>query len=172
VGYVPGDMDSREFGGNSNWRGPVWLPVNYLLLEALERYHHYYGDDFRVVCPTGSGRLLNLGEVTHEIGERLGQLFRADAAGVRPCQGPERRFAGGPHWAGLVWFYEYFHGDTGRGLGASHQTGWTALVARMLEDCARKREKAPEAAVAAGRGLQTGPPTCDEEPESPIDRLE
>jgi hypothetical protein len=151
VAYVPGDMDTRDFGGNSNWRGPVWLPVNYLLVEALERYHHYYGDDFRVECPTGSGRLLHLGEVAHEINERLAGLFRADGACVRPCQGPERRFASDPHWRDLVWFYEYFHGDSGRGLGANHQTGWTALVARMLEDCARKRGKPEEAAVAASR---------------------
>jgi hypothetical protein len=151
VAYVPGDMDTWDFGGNSNWRGPVWFPVNYLLLEALERYHHYYGDDFRVECPTGSGRFVNLGEVVHEIGERLAALFRADAAGVRPYQGPERRFAQDPYWRDLVWFYEYFHGDTGQGLGANHQTGWTALVARMFEDCARKRGKPAEAAVVASR---------------------
>jgi hypothetical protein len=147
--YVPGDMDSRDFGGNSNWRGPVWFPVNYLLLEALERYHRYYGDEFRVECPTGSGRFVHLGEVAHEIGERLARLFRPDAAGVRPCQGPERRFAGDPHWQGLLWFYEYFHGDTGQGLGANHQTGWTALVARMFEDCARKRGESCTAAAAS-----------------------
>jgi hypothetical protein len=139
VGYVPGDMDTQEFGGNSNWRGPVWFPINYLLVEALERYHHFYGDDLRVECPTGSGRMMNLAEVAHEIGERLARLFQADVNGVRPWQGPERRFAGDPHWRDLMLFYEYFHGDTGRGLGGSHQTGWTALIARLLEDCARKR---------------------------------
>ena len=151
VAYVPGDMDTQDFGGNSNWRGPVWLPVNYLLVEALERYHYYYGDDFKVECPTGSGRFMNLDQVAHAISERLGRLFRADDVGVRPCQGPERRFAHDRHWQDLVWFYEYFHGDTGRGLGASHQTGWTALIARMLEDCARKRGKASETAMAAGQ---------------------
>ncbi len=149
-------MDSRDFGGNSNWRGPVWFPVNYLLMEALERYHHFYGDEFRVECPTGSGRLKHLGEVTHEIGERLARLFQADAAGVRPCQGPERRFSGDPHWEGLVWFYEYFHGDSGQGLGANHQTGWTALVARMFEECAAKRGHSPEVARSEAR---SGPPT-------------
>jgi mannosylglycerate hydrolase MGH1-like protein len=139
VEYVPGDMDTQEFGGNSNWRGPVWFPINYLLVEALERYHHFYGDDLRVECPTGSGHLMNLAEVAHEISERLARLFRADARGERPCQGPERRFADDPHWRDLILFYEYFHGNTGLGLGASHQTGWTALIARLLEDCARKR---------------------------------
>jgi mannosylglycerate hydrolase MGH1-like protein len=139
VAYVPGDMDTPEFGGNSNWRGPVWFPINYLLTEALERYHHFYGDDLRVECPTGSGHLMNLAEVAHEISERLIRLFQRDARGERPCQGPERRFAGDPNWQDLIQFYEYFHGDTGVGLGASHQTGWTALVARLLEDRARKR---------------------------------
>ena len=151
VAYVPGAMDTQDFGGNSNWRGPIWFPVNYLLVEALERYPRYYGDDFRVECPTGSGRLMNLGAVAHEISERLGRLFQADAAGVRPCQGPERRFADDPHWRDLVWFYEYFHGDTGQGLGANHQTGWTTLVARMFENCACKREKPAGAAVVASR---------------------
>ena len=144
VAYVPGDMDSRDFGGNSNWRGPVWFQVNYLLLEALERYHHYYGDDFKVECPTGSGRFLNLAEVAHEIAERLARLFRADQGDICPCQGPERRFAGDRHWQELLWFYEYFNGDTGQGLGANHQTGWTALIARLFEDCARKRRKPGE----------------------------
>jgi hypothetical protein len=150
VAYVPGDMDSRDFGGNSNWRGPVWFPVNYLLLETLERYHHYFGDDFRVECPTGSGHVMNLGEVAYEIGKRLAALFHSDTAGVRPCHGPERRFAQDPHWQGLVWFYEYFHGDTGQCLGANHQTGWTALVTRMFQDCARMRSKPLEGAVVAG----------------------
>jgi hypothetical protein len=139
VEYVPGDMDTQEFGGNSNWRGPVWFPINYLLVEALERFHHYYGDDLRVECPTGSGHLMNLAEVAHEISERLVRLFRPDARGERPCQGPERRFAGDQHWQDLILFYEYFNGNTGAGLGASHQTGWTALIARLLEDRARNR---------------------------------
>ena len=150
VAYVPGDMDSPDFGGNSNWRRPVWFPVNYLLLETLERYHHYFGDDFRVECPTGSGHVMILGEVAHEIGKWLAPLFHSDTTGVRPCHGPERRFAQDPHWRGLVWFYEYFHGDTGQGLGANHQTGWTALVTRMFEDCARMRSKPLEGAVVAG----------------------
>jgi hypothetical protein len=133
VAYVPGDSDSAMFGGNSNWRGPVWFPVNYLLIEALERYHHFYGDALRVECPTGSGRLLSLAEVARELAARLSRLFVPDAQGFRPCHGAERRFADDPHWQDLVLFYEYFHGDDGRGLGASHQTGWTALVTRLLE---------------------------------------
>lgn len=133
VAYVPGDSDSGMFGGNSNWRGPVWFPVNYLLIEALERYHHFYGDSLRVECPTRSGRWMNLAEVAQELADRLKRLFLRDAQGRRPCHGTEARFAADPHWKDLVLFYEYFHGDNGCGLGASHQTGWTALVTRLLE---------------------------------------
>jgi hypothetical protein len=133
LAYVPGESDSAMFGGNSNWRGPVWFPVNYLLIEALERYHHFYGDALRVECPTGSGRWMNLQEVARELAQRLTRLFLPDGQGFRPCHGGERRFAEDPHWRDLVLFYEYFHGDDGRGVGASHQTGWTALVARLLE---------------------------------------
>jgi hypothetical protein len=133
LAYVPGDSDSGMFGGNSNWRGPVWLPVNYLLIEALERYHHFYGDGLRVECPTGSGRLMHLGEVARELAARLTRIFLPDGQHRRPCHGCERRFAVDPHWRDLILFYEYFHGDDGRGLGASHQTGWTALVTRLLE---------------------------------------
>ncbi|MDR3618336.1 MAG: glucosidase [Paludisphaera borealis] len=139
VAYMPGDMETTDFGGNSNWRGPVWFPVNHLLVEALQRYHHFYGDDLKVECPTGSGKFMNLLEVAHEIGERLGRLFRPDEQGSRPGQGPERRFANDPHWRNLVLFHEYFHGDDGRGLGASHQTGWTALITRHFKDCAQGR---------------------------------
>jgi hypothetical protein len=137
VAYVPGESDSGMFGGNSNWRGPVWFPVNYLLIEALERYHHFYGDTLRVECPTGSSRMMNLREVARELAVRLTRLFMPDARGRRPCHGDDPRFAGDPHWRELVLFYEYFHGDTGRGAGASHQTGWTALVTRLLDDLAR-----------------------------------
>ncbi|HEV3259415.1 MAG TPA: glucosidase [Gemmataceae bacterium] len=139
VAYVPGESDSGLFGGNSNWRGPVWFPVNFLLLEALERYHHFYGDDLQVECPTGSGRKMNLEQVAREIAGRLLKLFLPDAAGRRPCHGEDRRFADDPHWRDLVLCYEYFHGDTGRGCGASHQTGWTALVTRLLDDVACER---------------------------------
>ena len=133
VAYVPGDSDSGMFGGNSNWRGPVWFPVNYLLIEALERYHYFYGDSLRVECPTGSGRLMNLAEVAHELAARLQRLFLPDGQSRRPCHGAQRHFADDPSWKDLLLFHEYFHGDNGRGLGASHQTGWTALVTRLLE---------------------------------------
>jgi hypothetical protein len=139
VRYDPGESTTGLFGGNSNWRGPVWFPVNYLLVEALERYHHFYGDTLKVECPTGSGRLMNLAQVARELEARLAALFVPDAAGRRPCHGDDPRFASDPHWRDLVWFHEYFHGDTGRGLGASHQTGWTALVLRCLEDLAGGR---------------------------------
>jgi hypothetical protein len=133
VDYVPGDSDSGLFGGNSNWRGPVWMPMNYLLIEALERYHHFYGDSFTLEFPTGSGRRLNLSQIAHELGRRLISLFLPNGSGRRPALGLESRFVNDPHWRELIWFHEYFHGDTGQGLGASHQTGWTALVARLVE---------------------------------------
>ncbi|MBW3542694.1 MAG: glucosidase [Planctomycetes bacterium] len=132
VEYVPGESNTGLFGGNSNWRGPIWFPVNYLLIEALRRYHYFYREDLKVECPTGSGRLMNLAEVADEISRRLVRLFVPDSAGRRPCHGDESRYAHDPHWRELVLFYEYFHGDTGRGVGASHQTGWTALVTEIL----------------------------------------
>jgi hypothetical protein len=137
VDYDPGEASIPLFGGNSNWRGPVWLPVNYLLAESLERYHHFYGDEFTVECPVGSGRRMNLGEVAQELNRRMASLFLPDSQGNRPSHGGEPRYAGDPHWKDLVLFYEYFHGDTGRGVGASHQTGWTALAARCIEDMVR-----------------------------------
>jgi hypothetical protein len=136
VHYTPGESETFVFGGNSNWRGPIWFPINYLLIEALERYHHYYGDSLKVECPTGSGRLMTLGEVSHELAARLCRLFTADADGHRPCHGDDARFAESPNWKDLVLFHEYFNGDSGRGHGASHQTGWTALVTRCLEKVA------------------------------------
>ena len=139
VDYDPGEGTTGLFGGNSNWRGPVWFPLNYLLVEALQRYHHFYGDAFRVECPTGSGVSMNLAEVAREISRRLSSLFLPDDAGRRPCHGEDRRYAADPLWRDLVLFHEYFHGDTGRGAGASHQTGWTALVVRCLEDLAAER---------------------------------
>jgi hypothetical protein len=132
VGYVPGDSDSGMFGGNSNWRGPVWMPVNGLIVRALLQYYAYYGDAFTVECPTGSGRHLNLYQVAEEITRRLASLFLRDAQGRRPAHGAYRKFQEDPHWRDLVLFYEYFHGDHGAGIGASHQTGWTGLVARAM----------------------------------------
>jgi Glycosyl hydrolase family 63 C-terminal domain len=153
VAYVPGDSDSALFGGNSNWRGPVWFPVNYLLIEALERYHHFYGETLRVECPTGSGRHMNLAEVAGELAARLRRLFLPDARGFRPCHGLDVRYAQDPHWRDLILFYEYFHGEDGRGLGAAHQTGWTALVARLLElsPATQSRADLPEATAEAGK---------------------
>jgi hypothetical protein len=133
VDYEPGESATHFFGGNSNWRGPVWFPVNYLLIEALERYHHYYGDGLRVECPTGSGRMLNLQQVAAELRCRLARLFLPDERGHRPCHGADPRYAEDPNWRNLLLFHEYFHGETGRGLGASHQTGWTALAVQLLE---------------------------------------
>jgi hypothetical protein len=134
VEYVPGESNTGLFGGNSNWRGPVWLSLTYLFVEAFERYHHFYGDDVRVECPTGSGKFMNLGEVSHELANRLRSIFLKDGIGRRPCHGEDARWITDPHWRELVLFYEYFHGESGKGLGASHQTGWTALAIRLIED--------------------------------------
>ncbi len=139
VAYEPAESTSELFGGNSNWRGPIWFPLNYLLIEALERYHAFYGDTLQVECPTGSGVLMSLDRVAKELERRLVSLFVPDAHGVRPVHGAEWRYAQDPHWRDLVLFYEYFDGDTGRGLGASHQTGWTALVLQSIDNLARGR---------------------------------
>jgi len=139
IEYVPGESNTWLFGGNSNWRGPIWFPVNALIVEALERYHHFFGSSFKVECPTGSGRMMDLKEVARELDSRLARLFMPDASGRRPIHGQDRRYADDPHWRKLVLFYEYFHGDDGRGVGASHQTGWTALVTRSFEDLAKSR---------------------------------
>ena len=133
VDYEPGESTSGLFGGNSNWRGPIWFPVNYLLIESLQRFHHYYGDGLRVECPTGSGRMMNLWEVSQEISRRLSHIFLKDAMGKRPVFGDDRKMQEDPNFRDHVLFYEYFHGDNGRGVGASHQTGWTGLVAKLLQ---------------------------------------
>ncbi|MEO7731864.1 MAG: glucosidase, partial [Kofleriaceae bacterium] len=139
VHYAPGESDSGLFGGNSNWRGPVWFPVNYLIIEGLKRYHHFYGDKLTVECPTGSGVRMHLGQVAEELERRLVSLFMPDGEGRRPCHGESERYARDPAFRDLVLFYEYFDGDTGRGLGASHQTGWTALAANLIERVAANR---------------------------------
>jgi hypothetical protein len=136
VAYTPAESDSTMFGGNSNWRGPVWFPINFLLIEALERYHGFYGDDLKLEFPTGSGKRMNLSQIADALSQRLTRLFLPNRDGQRPAHGDDTRYADDPNFRDLVLFYEYFHGDTGRGVGASHQTGWTALVARCLEKCA------------------------------------
>ncbi len=134
VAYVPGESDSWMFGGNSNWRGPIWFPTNYLLIESLHRYHEFYGDDFQIECPTGSGQMMNLRDVANEINRRLSNIFLCpEGGGSRPCLMGSGMLGDERLWQDHVLFYEYFHGDTGEGLGASHQTGWTALIATCIE---------------------------------------
>jgi Mannosylglycerate hydrolase MGH1-like glycoside hydrolase domain len=133
VGYLPAESDSGMFGGNSNWRGPIWMPMNILLVRALLQMYTYYGNDFQVECPTGSGNLMNLYQVAEEISNRLASIFLRDASGRRPVFGGSEKFQSDPHWRDHLLFFEYFHGDNGAGLGASNQTGWTGLVARLLQ---------------------------------------
>jgi hypothetical protein len=133
VRYEPAESPSGLFGGNSNWRGPIWFPINYLLIEAVQKFHHYYGDDFLVECPTGSGQKLTLWQIAEVLSQRLITIFLRDPTGRRPVFGAYEQLQRDPRWCDYVPFYEYFHGDTGAGLGASHQTGWTALVAKLLD---------------------------------------
>jgi Glycosyl hydrolase family 63 C-terminal domain len=148
VSYLPAESDSGMFGGNSNWRGPIWMPVNGLIIRALLQYYLYYGDDFTVECPTGSGRRMNLYQVAEEIGHRLARIFLRDGDGRRPVYGGTEKFQEDPHWRELLLFYEYFHGDNGAGLGASHQTGWTGIVARIMHFFATTT---PERALEVGK---------------------
>jgi hypothetical protein len=133
VDYDPGESTSGLFGGNSNWRGLIWFPINYLLIEALERCHAYYGETLKIECPTGSGNMMDCGEIARELARRLSSIFLQDADGNRPCHGGDHLLNQDPHWKDLIWFHEYFHGDTDKGLGANHQTGWTGLAALCLE---------------------------------------
>ena len=151
VSYEPGESSSGLFGGNSNWRGPVWFPVNYLLVESLQKFAHYYGDGFTVEFPTGSGRRLTLDEVARQLSHRLSRLFLRDERGLRPVHGPSAVFQHDPHWRDLMLFYEYFHGDDGRGVGASHQTGWTALVAKLLQQSGTPTLPTPDGEQEAAR---------------------
>ena len=132
VSYLPGESDSGMFGGNSNWRGPVWMPVNMLIVRGLLQYYLYYGNAFTIECPTGSGKQMNLYEVAEEIGRRLSKIFLKDEQGHRPVHGASRKFQDDPHWRDYPLFYEYFHGDTGAGVGANHQTGWSGAIARIM----------------------------------------
>jgi hypothetical protein len=153
VGYWPAESRSGLFGGNSNWRGPIWMPINYLIIEALQRFHYYYGDEFKVECPTGSGKFLTLYEVSQELGQRLSRLFLKAADGERPVLKYHPKLARDPHFRDYILFHEYFHGDSGRGAGASHQTGWTGLIAKLLQPHTREiaalRAELIEAAVSA-----------------------
>jgi len=137
VGYEPAESRTGAFGGNSNWRGPVWFPINYLIIEALQVYHYYYGDDFTIECPTGSGKFMNLWDVAMELERRLIGLFVRDGKGKRAVFGACERFQNDPQWRDHIPFYEYFNGDDGAGLGASHQTGWTGIVAKMIRQVAQ-----------------------------------
>jgi hypothetical protein len=155
VDYTPGEGNTALFGGNSNWRGPIWFPINFLIVEALERYAHFYGDELLVECPTGSGHRITLHEVARELATRLARPFLPDASGARPCHGAEPRYRDDPHWKELVLFHEYFHAETGRGVGASHQTGWTALVATLLDGLAAARPATPAAKRSTRSALRS-----------------
>jgi hypothetical protein len=133
VSYLPAESDSGMFGGNSNWRGPIWFPINAMILRALLQFYLYYGDNFKVECPTGSGRQMNLFEVAQEITSRLARIFLRDRNGRRAVFGGVEKFQTDPNFRDYLWFYEYFHGDNGAGIGASHQTGWTGLIAKQLD---------------------------------------
>lgn len=141
MNYLPAESDTGMFGGNSNWRGPVWMPMNALLIRALMSFYLYYGDNFKIECPTGSGRMMNLFQVAREIANRLSHIFLRDHSGRRPVFGGAEKFQTDPYWRDHLLFYEYFHGDNGAGLGASHQTGWTGLVAKLIEIFGRIDER-------------------------------
>lgn len=141
VEYQPAESTSGMFGGNSNWRGPVWFPINYLLLEALQNFHKYLGDDFKVEFPTGSGNYKNLNEIIVELSGRMTNIFLRDESGKRPVFGGIEKFQNDPHWRDYIYFHEYFHGDNGAGLGASHQTGWTGVVAYLIQLCTESNIK-------------------------------
>ena len=155
VGYLPAESDNDMFGGNSNWRGPVWFPINVMLIRALLNLHGYFGDGFRVECPTGSGNQCTLYEVAREISDRLTGTFLRDATGRRPVHGGQPILQNDPHWRDLVLFYEYFHGDSGAGIGASHQTGWTGTVALLplLFRGVNAKALLHQGGVAAAEGL-------------------
>jgi hypothetical protein len=141
--YAPAESITQSFGGNSNWRGPIWFPINFLLIESLQKYHLYYGDTFKVECPTGSGNFITLWEVSQELSRRLVSLFTRRTDGTRPVYGGTQMFQQNPNWKDYILFFEYFHGDNGAGLGASHQTGWTGLVAKLIQQTTEYSNKVP-----------------------------
>jgi hypothetical protein len=147
VDYEPGESSTGLFGGNSNWRGPIWFPLNYLLVESLQKFHYYLGDDFKVEFPTGSRKMMTLWEVSRELSRRMTSIFLRDEQGRRPVFGNLEKFQTDPHWRELVLFHEYFHGDSGAGLGASHQTGWTGIVTKLMQQSGESRKsRKPESA--------------------------
>jgi len=153
VAYWPAESHNGLFGGNSNWRGPIWMPVNYLLIESLQKFHHYYGDDFKIECPTGSGNFMTINNVADELARRLSKLFLKGDDGQRPVLKYHSKLAGDEHFKDYVLFHEYFHGDTGRGVGASHQTGWTGLVAKLLQP--RRETSQPDDTIVVRRQSAT-----------------
>ena len=153
VDYEPAESNSYVFGGNSNWRGPIWFPVNYLLVESLRVFHRYYGDDFKVECPTGSGKYLTLQEIADDLSRRLMGIFLRGEDGKRPVYGGQETFQSDPHWRDYILFHEYFHGDNGAGLGASHQTGWTGLVADLIQQEGGRRPARPAIAEMAAADI-------------------
>lgn len=160
VEYEPAESKSDIFGGNSNWRGPIWFPVNYLIIESLQKFHHYYGDDFKIECPTGSGNYLTLNGVALELSHRLMRIFLPDAQGRRPVFGDHQKLQNDSHFRDYVLFHEYFHGESGRGLGASHQTGWTGLIAKLLKP--RHDSSLPQRSTVAANLMSEGkPPAAD-----------
>jgi Glycosyl hydrolase family 63 C-terminal domain len=164
VSYLPAESDTGMFGGNSNWRGPIWMPVNALIIWALLQYF-YYGDDFTVECPTGSGRHMTLYQVAEELARRLSNIFLKDGDGRRPVYGGTRKFQKDPHWRDYLLFYKYIHGDNGAGLGASHQTGWTGVIARIMHLFATLT---PEQALVSGKKAYLGSQALTEFAGSPV----
>jgi hypothetical protein len=164
VGYLPAESDTAMFGGNSNWRGPIWMPVNALIIRGLMNYYLYYGDDFIIECPTGSGQKMTLYQVAEDLARRLARIFLRGADGRRPVYGGVRKFQEDPHWRDLILFYEYFHGDNGAGLGASHQTGWTGIVGRTLQLFATLT---PEQALELGKAASITPEASRRRAASP-----
>ncbi|MGA8068792.1 MAG: glucosidase, partial [Terriglobales bacterium] len=158
VDYEPGESSTGLFGGNSNWRGPIWFPVNYLLVESLQKFHHYLGDDFKVEFPTGSGKMMTLWEVAGELSRRMTNIFLRDEKGRRPVFGNLEKFQTDPHWRELVLFHEYFHGDSGAGVGASHQTGWTGIVTKLIQqsgESGKRKQKQRDSATATVAALNS-----------------
>jgi hypothetical protein len=166
VDYVPADSNTGMFGGNSNWRGPIWFPVNILILRALTHYYLYYGDDFKVECPTGSGTFMTLFEVFREITRRLSKIFLPDKEGHRPVYGGSTKFQSDPYWRDYIQFFEFFHGDNGAGVGASHQTGWTGLIAKLIQ-----MENSVGAAEFLKEGLHASIKTVQEDEDDDVENI-